>query len=129
MAAKSSLMARVCRWLFGQVTSPSGPIELDFKWGSRGRSFRPGDCRLAPGWTELDDRNSGFGPGVPLDKRAEIFTPFFTTKEKGTGLGLAFVHDIVAAHDGTVSVLDAPEGGAAFVLVFPNCLPDGPDVG
>ena len=42
------------------------------------------------------------GPGVPAELREKIFTPFFTTREKGTGLGLAFVREIVRDHGGEV---------------------------
>jgi signal transduction histidine kinase len=59
------------------------------------------------------------GPGVPADLRDKIFTPFFTTREKGTGLGLAFVREIVRDHGGDVSVGDAPGGGAAFRIDLP----------
>jgi signal transduction histidine kinase len=54
------------------------------------------------------------GPGVPEDLRDKVFTPFFTTREKGTGLGLAFVRDIARDHGGEVAVDRAPEGGARF---------------
>jgi signal transduction histidine kinase len=54
------------------------------------------------------------GPGVPVDLREQIFTPFFTTREKGTGLGLAFVREIVRAHGGEVSLRDAAGGGSIF---------------
>ena len=54
------------------------------------------------------------GPGVPDNIRNKIFTPFFTTRERGTGLGLAFVAEIVRDHGGTVEVDRAPEGGARF---------------
>jgi two-component system sensor histidine kinase HydH len=56
------------------------------------------------------------GPGVPADLLDKIFNPFFTTKESGTGLGLAIVHRIVEAHDGAISVRNAPAGGAEFDL-------------
>jgi len=56
------------------------------------------------------------GPGVPAEMMDRIFNPFFTTKETGTGLGLAIVHRIVEAHDGTISVSGAPEGGALFEI-------------
>jgi signal transduction histidine kinase len=59
------------------------------------------------------------GPGVPPDLRDKIFTPFFTTREKGTGLGLAFVREIVRDHGGDVSVGDAPGGGAVFLIDLP----------
>jgi signal transduction histidine kinase len=51
---------------------------------------------------------------VPDDLRDKVFTPFFTTREKGTGLGLAFVRDIARDHGGEVAVDRAPEGGARF---------------
>src|SRR3569832_242473 len=54
------------------------------------------------------------GAGVPTDLREKIFTPFFTTREKGTGLGLAFVREIVADHGGAIHVSDADGGGARF---------------
>src|SRR3569623_2102252 len=54
------------------------------------------------------------GAGVPHELREKIFTPFFTTREKGTGLGLAFVREIVADHGGAIQVSEAPGGGARF---------------
>ena len=60
------------------------------------------------------------GPGVPVDLRDKIFTPFFTTREKGTGLGLAFVREIVRDHGGDVTVGDAPGGGAVFRIELPS---------
>ncbi|MEQ8275123.1 MAG: HAMP domain-containing sensor histidine kinase [Deltaproteobacteria bacterium] len=60
------------------------------------------------------------GPGVPPEKRDEIFTPFFTTKQKGTGLGLALVRKSIQEHGGTIEVTDAEGGGARFVIRLPN---------
>ncbi len=54
------------------------------------------------------------GGGVPEPLREKVFEPFFTTGEKGTGLGLAFVREIVRDHGGEVTVDVAPEGGARF---------------
>jgi signal transduction histidine kinase len=59
------------------------------------------------------------GPGVPAELREKIFTPFFTTREKGTGLGLAFVREIVRDHGGDVTVEDVPGGGAVFRVDLP----------
>ena len=64
------------------------------------------------------------GPGVPLDARARIFTPFFTTKEKGLGLGLAFVRRIAEAHGGKVALVEGGKG-ACFVLEIPLARPPG----
>lgn len=54
------------------------------------------------------------GPGVPEAMRGDIFLPFFTTKAKGTGVGLSFARQVVLAHDGSIQIDDAPEGGARF---------------
>jgi signal transduction histidine kinase len=59
------------------------------------------------------------GPGVPVAARQRIFTPFFTTRDHGTGLGLAVAHTIVTLHGGTLTVEDAPLGGARFRVVVP----------
>jgi signal transduction histidine kinase len=60
------------------------------------------------------------GPGIPPDKRKEIFTPFYTTKQKGTGLGLALVKKTVDAHRGRIHVTEAEGGGAKFVIELPE---------
>ncbi len=60
------------------------------------------------------------GPGVPPEIRERIFEPFFTTKAEGSGLGLPIVHAIVTQHGGTITVEDAPEGGARFALRVPR---------
>ena len=59
------------------------------------------------------------GPGVPAAERQRIFTPFHTTRENGTGLGLAVAHAIVSLHGGSVAVEDSDFGGARFRLVLP----------
>jgi signal transduction histidine kinase len=59
------------------------------------------------------------GPGVPKDLRKKVFDAFFTTRAKGTGLGLAFVDRIVSEHGGSVTVGDAPKGGALFEVRLP----------
>ncbi len=59
------------------------------------------------------------GPGVPPDQRDRIFEPFFTSKAKGSGLGLSIVHAIVTQHGGTIRVDASPEGGARFALGLP----------
>jgi two-component system, LuxR family, sensor kinase FixL len=59
------------------------------------------------------------GPGIPAEVRERIFTPFFTTKARGTGLGLPTAKRIVDAHGGSISVTCPPEGGTTVELTLP----------
>jgi signal transduction histidine kinase len=59
------------------------------------------------------------GPGVPVNLRAKIFEPFFSTRSSGTGLGLAMVRRAVRDQGGTVVVEESPLGGARFRVVVP----------
>jgi signal transduction histidine kinase len=54
------------------------------------------------------------GPGVPPERRAEIFKPYFTTQKTGTGLGLAVVQQIVLAHGWEIECLANEPKGAVF---------------
>jgi signal transduction histidine kinase len=59
------------------------------------------------------------GPGIPSELRGRVFEPYVTTKQQGTGLGLALVRQTVDAHQGTIAVSETAGGGATFTLVFP----------
>jgi two-component system NtrC family sensor kinase len=59
------------------------------------------------------------GPGVDPSITSRMFRPFFTTKSKGTGLGLALVQKIVVTHNGRVSVANGDHGGARFTVSLP----------
>jgi signal transduction histidine kinase len=59
------------------------------------------------------------GVGIPADKIDRIFNPFFTTKEKGTGLGMAISKKIVEAHEGSIDVVSEAGRGAEFVVRLP----------
>jgi signal transduction histidine kinase len=59
------------------------------------------------------------GPGIPEDRRENIFEPFFSTKEGGTGLGLTVSYNIVTAHGGTLDLINGRGSGACFRLFLP----------
>ena len=61
---------------------------------------------------------SDSGPGIEPRILDRIFNPFFTTKETGTGLGLAMVHRIVDAHEGTITASNGAAGGARFEMTI-----------
>lgn len=58
------------------------------------------------------------GPGVPESTAQDVFLPFFTTKAKGTGVGLSLARQIVLAHGGSINVERAPQGGALFRIII-----------
>lgn len=62
---------------------------------------------------------SDTGPGIPAELRDRLFTPFVTTKARGTGLGLSTVKRIVEAHHGQVRVESPPEGGTCVTVRLP----------
>jgi signal transduction histidine kinase len=65
---------------------------------------------------EVRDR----GPGIAPHARARIFDAFYSTRSKGTGIGLAVVRRIVDAHGWSIEVLDREGGGARFVVKAPR---------
>ncbi|MHC4886470.1 MAG: sensor histidine kinase [Planctomycetota bacterium] len=64
----------------------------------------------------VDDNGVGVEPG----DEEKIFELFFTTKEKGTGLGLGIVRRIIEDHGGQISASDLPEAGARFRILLPR---------
>jgi signal transduction histidine kinase len=58
------------------------------------------------------------GPGIPTELTQEIFVPFFTTKEKGTGIGLSLSRQIMQLHEGTLQVHSLPDTETVFTLKF-----------
>lgn len=91
------------------VTPPGGSVTL---WLA---------CHAPEALMGVRDR----GPGVPVERRQEIFRPFHTTKHQGTGLGLSISRDIVARHGGRLTVSETPGGGATFVVALP-IVPEDP---
>ena len=58
------------------------------------------------------------GPGIPADRRDDVFLPFYTTHKGGSGVGLSFARQVALAHGGSISAGDAPEGGACLMMVI-----------
>jgi PAS domain S-box-containing protein len=67
-------------------------------------------CRIAV----ADD-----GPGIAAEIRDKIFTPFFTTKSRGTGLGLPTAKRFIDAHDGRIGIVCPPSGGTTVLIELP----------
>jgi signal transduction histidine kinase len=59
------------------------------------------------------------GPGIPEQDLPKIFLPFYTTKDEGTGLGLAVVQKVALQHGGSIEARNRPGGGAEFLLWLP----------
>jgi signal transduction histidine kinase len=76
--------------------------------------------RIAWAWerrVEIEVEDTG--PGIPASEQANVFSPFYTTKPAGTGLGLALAHKIVEDHGGTLTFRSVPGQGTAFVVLLP----------
>jgi two-component system sensor kinase FixL len=63
------------------------------------------------------------GPGIPLEQRPRVFDPFYTTKAKGTGLGMAIARRIVEAHEGQIELGEGAGPGAVFLITLPREIP------
>jgi PAS domain S-box-containing protein len=74
-----------------------------------------------PGWVRLSVEDSGMG--VSAELRERIFEPFFSTKEGGTGLGLAVVQQIVESYAGRIEVFSEPGQGTRFDVYWPASSP------
>jgi signal transduction histidine kinase len=62
---------------------------------------------------------SDTGPGVAEELREKIFYPFFTTKERGSGVGLAMAQKVVSSHGGVLELESARGAGATFRVRLP----------
>jgi len=66
-------------------------------------------------WLQVEDT----GPGLDPEVRAHLFTPFFSTKESGQGIGLTLVQEILTRH-GFAFTLDGPQGGPTRFTIWFN---------
>jgi signal transduction histidine kinase len=75
-------------------------------------------CHSGRGSVAIDVEDTGVG--IPPEHLQRIFDLYFTTKEKGSGIGLSMVYRIVQLHDGDVEVQSTPGAGTRFKLIFPQ---------
>jgi signal transduction histidine kinase len=121
-------------------TSGSGPRALlDESNGPPGPDAHAGEAEAAAArtldhpvarpaegkWVMLSVADTG--GGIPREVLGEMFNPFFTTKEVGTGLGLTLIRRIVRAHGGHVEVDNLPGEGATFRLWLPTAILPAPE--
>ena len=104
-ANASSLISAVLNLATNALQAASGDLALELL-ARRGASGR------------AEILVSDNGPGIPPALRERIFEPYFTTRERGTGIGLAIVRSVVEAHGGTLRLADTAVG-AAFVIDLP----------
>ena len=83
-----------------------GRVRLELRAAHDGLLFEVGDS----------------GPGIPPEAREAVLEAFYSTREEGTGLGLAVVDAVATAHGGRVEIGQAPEGGALLRLCLPGVL-------
>jgi signal transduction histidine kinase len=94
-----------------QAMSQGGRLQVST---SLRRSTRRG---AAAAFLEIRFRDNGVG--IPANDLKSLFIPFFTTKEKGTGLGLPISQRIIENHGGTIEVRSQPGSGATFTVLLP----------
>ena len=75
--------------------------------------------RLRQKALQLEIRVIDQGTGVPMNVREKLFSPFFSTKDEGMGMGLNICRSIVEFHQGRLSVEENPKGGAVFIVSLP----------
>jgi two-component system sensor kinase FixL len=68
----------------------------------------------------IEIRVSDEGSGIPASELQQIFEPFYTTREQGSGLGLSISYKIIAAHSGDISAVSQPGRGTAFIIKLPE---------
>lgn len=90
-----------------QASPENSEVEIRLEKGGE----REEELRL-----EIEDK----GPGMSYEMQSRIFTPYFTTKPDGTGLGLTITHQIVEQHRGRLEVTSLPGQGSCFTLILPR---------
>ena len=92
-----------------QATPPDGSVTITVSL-EEAKASGPGSIELS---------FSDTGPGIEADKMERIFEPFYTSKEGGTGLGMAITRKIIEGHGGRIEVMSEPGAGADFRIHLP----------
>jgi len=92
-----------------QATPPDGSVTITVSL-EEAKASRSGSIELS---------FSDTGPGIEADKMERIFEPFYTSKEGGTGLGMAITRKIIEGHGGRIEVMSEPGAGADFRIHLP----------
>ncbi|MGC8603647.1 MAG: two-component system sensor histidine kinase NtrB, partial [Desulfomonilaceae bacterium] len=127
------IVSRNVTWLETLEESPYEPIVIGdsdllyqaflniamnaFEFMDEGGSF---EITIKPDESSVKIIFADDGRGIKQDNLNKIFTPFFTTNQMGTGLGLAVVHNIVTAHNGEITATSQEGEGAVFLIVLPR---------
>jgi signal transduction histidine kinase len=88
------------------------------RWGASERERYP-EISVRAGGDAVRLEVTDTGPGIPEENKRRLFTPFFTTRSKGMGLGLSIVKGIVDAHQGAIREVGREGEGAHFIIVLP----------
>jgi two-component system sporulation sensor kinase A len=75
---------------------------------------------LGPGSQGSEIRFEDNGEGIDPENLKKVFNPFFTTKEKGSGLGLPIVKSIIETHQGAIKIDSGPEEGTTVTISLPE---------
>jgi len=100
-----------------------GRLTLRVGWSESGGPLTPWRRRGPDRRVKVEVEDTG--GGIPASERDRIFNPFYTTKEGGTGIGLALAHKIVEDHGGTIDFGSGHGPGTAFTVVLP-LIPEPP---
>jgi signal transduction histidine kinase len=102
------------RLVLGLGCAVAPAIDRSVRVGIDGRAASAASARR-----ELVITVSDTGPGIPSELKEKIFYPFFTTKQTGSGVGLAMAQKIIAGHGGTLELDSEPGRGCSFRLRIP----------
>ena len=95
----------------------AGMLGLRLAWAGAHAPLRPG--RVAASRYQVVIEISDTGRGVRPEDADRLFNPFFTTKQRGTGLGLALTHKIIEDHGGIIDFRSEPGAGTTFRIILP----------